>query len=82
MNIFFILVGFSSFSVVFVGGVLCLFYLYDTCFWYCLSLACESLGVFSGGPGHIFLSAWGSAVWSVGPVHFIWVLAGVDGGTV
>ncbi len=37
---------------------------------------------FSGGPGHIFLSAWGSAVWSVGPVHFIWVLAGVDGGTV
>ncbi len=26
---------------------------------------------FSGGPGHIFPFAWGSAVWSVGPVLFI-----------
>ncbi len=29
---------------------------------------------FSGGPGHRF-SVWDSAVWSAGPVQFIWVLA-------
>ncbi len=28
-------------------------------------------GGFSGGPGHIFFSAGGSAVWGVGPVLFI-----------
>ena len=28
--------------VVFVGGVLCLFYFYDTCLWFCLFWACES----------------------------------------
>jgi hypothetical protein len=44
---------FLFFFFVFVGGVLCLFYLYDTCLWFCLFWACESLEVF-GGPGHIF----------------------------
>ena len=33
-----------------------------------------SLGVSSGGPGHIFFLR-GSAVWNVGPVQFIWALA-------
>ncbi len=32
-------------------------------------------GNFSGGPGHMFFSVWGSAMWSVGPVRFIRMLA-------
>ena len=66
--------GFSSlFFVVFVGGVLCLFYLYDTCLWFCLFWACES-GVSLAGRV-IFFFCMGSAVWNVGPVQFIWALA-------
>ena len=40
---FFLPVEFFFFIfVVFVGGVLCLFYFYDTCLWFCLFWACES----------------------------------------
>ncbi len=70
LNIFSVLVGFSFFFVVFVGGVLCLFYLYDTCLWFCLFWACESVE-FLWRAGSYFLSVWGSAVWTVGPVLFI-----------
>ncbi len=40
-----------------------------SCFVY---LVCDgSLGVFLAGRVIVFLSAWGSAVWSVRPVQFI-----------
>ncbi len=38
--------------------------------------------VFLWRAGSYFLSLWGFAVWNVGPVQFIWALAGVDGGAV
>ncbi len=51
LNIVFPLVG-SSFSVVFVGDVLCVYlYIYYTRLWF---WACWVSGSFSGGPGHIF----------------------------
>jgi hypothetical protein len=57
---------------VFIGGDLCIL---------CITLVSGLfiLGVwvpggFIGGPGHIF-PVWDSAVWSAGPVQFIWVLA-------
>ena len=76
--------------VVFVGGVLCLFYLYDTCLWFCLFWACESLEVSLAGrvmfsfcvglrcvecrSGTIYLSA--SLGWVAGlyGFSFSWVL--------
>jgi hypothetical protein len=70
------------FLFLFVGGVSCVFYLYYARLWFRLFWACESLEVSLAGRVIFFLSAWGSAVWSVGPVYFIWALAGVDGGTV
>ncbi len=74
LNIVLLLVG-SSFFVAFVGGVLCVYlYIYYTRLLFCLFWACRVPGSFFGGPGHIF-SVWGSALWSVGPVLFIWVLA-------
>jgi hypothetical protein len=67
--------GIFLFSVVFVGGVLCVFlHLLHS------SLVLFILGVL--GPWEFFWrarsyfpSVWGSALWSVGPVLFIWVLA-------
>ncbi len=66
--------GMFLFSVVFVGGVLCVFiHLLH------LSLVPFILGVL--GPWEFlwragsYFSVWGSALWSVGPVLFIWVLA-------
>ncbi len=53
LKMVFLLVGFS-FSVAFVGGVLCVFYLYYTRLWLRLFWACLVSGSFSGGPGHIF----------------------------
>ncbi len=67
--------GFSFFSVVFVGGVLCMFiHLLHS------SLVLFILGVlgpweFLWRAGSYFSSVWGSALWSVGPVLFNWVLA-------
>ena len=73
LNIVFILVGFSFFFVVFVGGVLCVFiHLLVSCSVYFGRSG--SLGVFWRA-GSYFPSVWGSALWSVGPVLFIWLLA-------
>ncbi len=44
------------------------------CLLLCLLLVCWVRENFSGGLGHIF-PVWDSAVWSAGPVQFIWVLA-------
>ncbi len=59
------------FSVASVGGVSCVYLsVYYTRLWFCLFWACESVE-FLWRAGSYFLSAWGSAVWSVGPVQFI-----------
>ncbi len=66
---------FLFFSFLFVDGVSCVFILLLH-----LSLVLFILGVlgpwgFLWRAGSYFPSAWGFAVWSVGPVLFIWVLA-------
>ena len=61
----------SLFFGTFVSGV-CLS-IYYTCLMLSLLLVCWVRENFSGGPGHIF-PVWDSAVWSGGPVQFIWVL--------
>ncbi len=61
--------GIFLFSVVFVGGDLCVFYLLYLSL-VCLFWACEFLEVSLAGRV-IFSSVWDSAVWSVGPVQFI-----------
>jgi hypothetical protein len=59
----------------------CLF-IYYACLFLCLLLVCWVRENFSGGPGHIF-PVWDSAVWSAGPVQFIFGhFLGADGGTV
>ncbi len=60
----------------FCGEVLVLACLsiYYSCLLLCLLLVCWVRENFSGGLGHIF-PVWVSAVWSVGPVQFISVLA-------
>jgi hypothetical protein len=69
LNIVIFLVGFSFFPCI-CRRCLCVF----------IHLLHLSLSVYFGCAGSvgvflacrvIFLSAWGSAVWSVGPVHFI-----------
>ncbi len=58
-------------------------FIYYTRLLFCLLWACWVPGSFSGGLGHIFFFfVRGSALWSVGPLLFIWVLAGVGGGAV
>ncbi len=69
MDIAFFSDGIFLFSVVFVGGDLCVFYLLHLSL-VCLFWACEFLEVSLAGRV-IFSSVWGSAVWSVGPVQFI-----------
>ncbi len=88
--------GIFLFSVVFVGGVLCVFYLYYTCLWFCLFWACESLEVSLAGrvifsfcvglrcvecrSGTIYLSA--SLGWVAGLYRFFLLLGSVVVGTV
>ncbi len=65
--------GISFLLVLFVGGVLCVFI-------HLLASVLFILGVlgpweFLWRAGSNFPSAWGSAVWSFGPVQFIWALA-------
>ncbi len=57
---------------VFVGGVLCLYYFYETClgFVYFGRVSLE----FLWRAGSYFFCM-GSAVWNAGPVQFIWALA-------
>ena len=62
---------FLLFFVTFVSDV-CLSIYYTCFFLLCLLFVCWVRENFSGGPGHIF-SVWDSAVWSAGPVQFIWV---------
>ena len=69
LDIVFFLAGFFLFSVVFVGGDLCVFYLLHLSL-VCLFWACEFLAVSPAGRV-IFSSVWSSAVWGVGPVQFI-----------
>jgi hypothetical protein len=54
-NIAFFLVGFSLFSVVFVGGALCVYPFITLVYIFCLFWVCWVSGSFSGGPGQIFL---------------------------
>ncbi len=61
--------GIFLFSVVFVGGDSCVFYLLHLSL-VCLFWACEFLEVSLAGRV-IFSSVWGSAVWSVRPVQII-----------
>ena len=49
LNAVFLLVGFSFFLFLFVGGASCVFYLYYTRLWFCLFWACESLEVSLAG---------------------------------
>jgi hypothetical protein len=49
LNVVFLLVGFSFFLLLFVGGASCVFYLYYTRLWFCLFWACESLEVSLAG---------------------------------
>jgi hypothetical protein len=54
MAVLFLWILFSSggiflFLFLFVGGLSCVFYFYYTRLWFCLSLACESLGVSLAG---------------------------------
>ncbi len=63
---------FLLFFVNFVSGV-CLS-VYYACLMLCLLLVCWVRENFSGGLGHLFFVR-DSAVWSAGPVQFIWVLA-------
>ncbi len=71
LNIVFLLVGiFLPLFVIFVGGV-CLS-LYYTCFLSVYFGCAGTVGVFLAC--RVVFSAWGSAVWSVGPVQFIGAL--------
>ncbi len=71
LKMVFLLVGFSFFPFVFVGGVLCVcLSIYYTRLLFCLFWACESVE-FLWRAGSYFLSVWGSSVWNVGPVQFI-----------
>ena len=55
LNIVFLLVGFSFFFVLFVGGASCVFiYLLHSSL-NCLFWACWVPGDFFGGPGHVFV---------------------------
>jgi hypothetical protein len=49
LNVVFLLVGFSFFLFLFVGGASCVFYFYYTRLWFCLFWACESLEVSLAG---------------------------------
>ncbi len=69
------------FPVLFVGGFSCGYPF----------ITLVSISVYFGRAGFlgvslagrvIFSFVWGSALWSVGPVLFIWVLAGLGGGAV
>ncbi len=49
LNVVFLLVGFSFFLFLFVGGASCVFNLYYTRLWFCLFWACKSLEVSLAG---------------------------------
>ncbi len=58
-------------------AVFCVYlFIYYACLLFCFILGVLSPWGFLWRAGSCFPSAWGSAVWSVGPVLFIWVLAG------
>jgi hypothetical protein len=73
LNIVFLLVGF--FFVLFVGGVSCVFIHLLRSFLVLFILGVLGPWEFLWRAGSYFSSVWGSALWSVGPVLFIWVLA-------